>query len=104
MAKAPGKKVIPSWRFQLDVGGLTLSSTDLTGASEAVGCLRSKARYPFAQRQHLRAHPHIDAEQRSTMPLAEEGQTISEIFKSGGARQFEGERARLEYGHHVILR
>jgi hypothetical protein len=54
--------------------------------------------------EHLRAHSHIDAEQRATMPLPEEGQTISEIFKSGGPWQFEGERARLEYGHHVILR
>jgi hypothetical protein len=26
------------------------------------------------------------------------------IFESGGAGQFEGERARLEYGQHVILR
>jgi hypothetical protein len=38
------------------------------------------------------------------MSLAEESQAISEILESGGPWQFEGERARLEYSHHVILR
>jgi hypothetical protein len=58
----------------------------------------------LAPRARLRAHSHIDAEQRSSVPLAQKGQATGEFFESGGTWQFEGERARLEYGHHVILR